>query len=237
MTDSNCDDTYYGCVDWTTGKFEMEIPDDCCPELVTCDVMDCWDSGSVPTYIYILFNGVRRCVDNSLIEELNVCHCATLAGECTGVDANYLGGIQDVDFDGTTFDLCIGVGLQPLGNSPITVFRVADGETCNNENEDGFIFLNSDDEPPCPPKTYDNDFAIGNCNATIRGYGGTATLIDVSGALPASAWADLTVYALNDMVIGSDGKTYVCIQAHTSSLSDKPITGGNWESYWRLTDC
>lgn len=27
---SNCNDTYYGCVDWETGKFQIEIPEPCC---------------------------------------------------------------------------------------------------------------------------------------------------------------------------------------------------------------
>lgn len=27
-----CNDTFYGCVDWTTGKFQVLIPDDCCCE-------------------------------------------------------------------------------------------------------------------------------------------------------------------------------------------------------------
>ncbi len=39
----DCNDTFYGCVNWTTGKFQVVIPDDCCipstcPEC--CDYID-----------------------------------------------------------------------------------------------------------------------------------------------------------------------------------------------------
>lgn len=26
----NCDDTYYGCIDWSTRKFQVSVPDNCC---------------------------------------------------------------------------------------------------------------------------------------------------------------------------------------------------------------
>jgi hypothetical protein len=28
----DCNDTFYGCVNWSTGKFQVEIPEDCCIE-------------------------------------------------------------------------------------------------------------------------------------------------------------------------------------------------------------
>jgi hypothetical protein len=43
-----------------------------------------------------------------------------------------------------------------------------------------------------------------------------------------------------DYVLGTDGEVYKCIQDHTSSTDDEPITGDNWATYWKLTktvDC
>lgn len=51
-------------------------------------------------------------------------------------------------------------------------------------------------------------------------------------------FADLYVYdtvlgtSSGDVVVGSDGNDYRCIVAHESDSSNKPVTGGNWASYW-----
>lgn len=36
----------------------------------------------------------------------------------------------------------------------------------------------------------------------------------------------------SSLVVGTDGKDYRCIQAHTSGTTSKPITGTNWTSFW-----
>jgi hypothetical protein len=35
------------------------------------------------------------------------------------------------------------------------------------------------------------------------------------------------------VVVGSDGYYYTCIQSHTASAINKPITGANWTSFWQ----
>ena len=30
IDNDDCNDIYYGCIDWSTGKFEVVVPDDCC---------------------------------------------------------------------------------------------------------------------------------------------------------------------------------------------------------------
>lgn len=52
----SCDDIYYGCIDPTTGNFEVEIPDDCCAEFGE-DCNYC-ESDSTPKYIGLEFVGV-----------------------------------------------------------------------------------------------------------------------------------------------------------------------------------
>ena len=34
-------------------------------------------------------------------------------------------------------------------------------------------------------------------------------------------------------VVGTDGKTYSCILAHTSDSTNRPISGANWATYWK----
>jgi len=43
-------------------------------------------------------------------------------------------------------------------------------------------------------------------------------------------------YNAPDIVLGTDGKDYVCTADHISDSSNRPITGGNWSSYWKLSD-
>jgi len=33
VSTDECDDIYYGCVDWSTGKFEVSVPEDCCTHI------------------------------------------------------------------------------------------------------------------------------------------------------------------------------------------------------------
>jgi hypothetical protein len=66
-------------------------------------------------------------------------------------------------------------------------------------------------------------------------YGGTAT-VEVAGSISHPLWAVSTSYSESDVVF-NDGNTYACIQAHTSSASDEPGTGANWETYWQESHC
>ena len=47
--------------------------------------------------------------------------------------------------------------------------------------------------------------------------------------------SDMTDTAENSVVYGSDGNRYRCILGHTSSASNKPVTGANWATYWEAT--
>ena len=80
ISEGECDDTYYGCVNGSTGKFQVEIPDNCCSSIA---FFECGESGfafcsewgdTVPEIILINVGGIRGC-DGDVIEELNGCHC------------------------------------------------------------------------------------------------------------------------------------------------------------------
>jgi len=45
-----------------------------------------------------------------------------------------------------------------------------------------------------------------------------------------------TWWTTADHVQGSDGNWYMCILSHTSSASNKPISGGSYSTYWRKVD-
>jgi len=56
----NCNDTYYGCVDWTTGKFQVIVPDECYGGSVDpCDDCDCYQ----PYAIDVTFSNISVCSD------------------------------------------------------------------------------------------------------------------------------------------------------------------------------
>ncbi len=40
---------------------------------------------------------------------------------------------------------------------------------------------------------------------------------------------------VGNLVIGTDGKTYRCILAHTSAAANRPITGASYATYWLAT--
>ena len=50
-----------------------------------------------------------------------------------------------------------------------------------------------------------------------------------------SAWATNTAYNVADFV-NNNGQVYRCILAHTSSSSDEPGVGVNWQTYWAQDD-
>lgn len=47
-------------------------------------------------------------------------------------------------------------------------------------------------------------------------------------------WPTPTAAGTTSVVTGTDANTYRCIMGHTSSTDNKPITGGDWSSYWQL---
>jgi len=73
--------------------------------------------------------------------------------------------------------------------------------------------------------------------ALIRYYDGSNWQIGFNNN-PAWVCYDILtqpLFADPDEVIGTDGLNYRCILAHTSSNSNKPITGGSYATYWAQT--
>lgn len=49
-----------------------------------------------------------------------------------------------------------------------------------------------------------------------------------------SDWTDATAYYAQDVVLNSNGNTYICILDHTSDAADEPGVGANTATYWEL---
>lgn len=56
-----CNDTFYGCLDATTGKFQITIPENCCMEYSSYDCGICFPPGQTPLYYTATFSGIQTC--------------------------------------------------------------------------------------------------------------------------------------------------------------------------------
>ena len=54
-----CDDTFYGCVDFATGKFEVVVPDDCCNSSET--ICSRCSPGITPKIVRVDISGTTSC--------------------------------------------------------------------------------------------------------------------------------------------------------------------------------
>lgn len=57
ISEAFCDDTYYGCVNWTTGKFQLTIPRTCCYEY------DCEACDAQPGTVRVVISNVVDCTE------------------------------------------------------------------------------------------------------------------------------------------------------------------------------
>lgn len=82
---------------------------------------------------------------------------------------------------------------------------------------------------------------IPGINETLYVNGGGSFVkssVEFLGHYAPNGWAKITAWdwARNKSatVIGTDGNIYTCKRDHISSLSNKPVTGANWNQYWEL---
>jgi hypothetical protein len=55
----DCNDTFYGCYDFTTNKWQVEIPDGCCVEY--SNACEYCDPNKTPEHITVIIAGVETC--------------------------------------------------------------------------------------------------------------------------------------------------------------------------------
>lgn len=77
-------------------------------------------------------------------------------------------------------------------------------------------------------------FCIQSHRATSLEQPGVGANWEDYWTIVSSPWSGSISYIYGDLVTGSDAGIYTCIQNHTSTVNDTPITGANWEDYWVL---
>lgn len=143
-----CNDTYYGCVNWATGKFQITIPDNCCvvschnsgtytvtiSGCTICGGGDCSDTDSF-TYSYSAGNQHHFAGDGDNIGDCD--HCL----ECSGFTGNFMLMFHDNynrDHDVRFRHIAGGYGSIPSGdggNELSNDFAVehCDGDACGGD--------------------------------------------------------------------------------------------------------
>lgn len=84
--DPVCDGTYYGCVNWATGKFSVDVPEECCTEYIAGNNCSYCDAGETPKYILVTFSG---CTTQGTCAIVSYIDCGSsssviLSGSCSG---------------------------------------------------------------------------------------------------------------------------------------------------------
>lgn len=227
------EDTYYGCIRWVTpvgydpiGYWGVEFPDDLCCGCNTGVLLNglCWDGETTARRnIMIVYSGVRRCSDNSLIEINGANICVNYSQAPSGHYALW----EDLD----------GYGHELEFIDTKVEHRVYT-ETYEGSGWDGNRFFHYTDAIGCT-KILANDYEIGDCSGQVLGYGGAASLIDVCDPCDSTTWADETAYVVGDTTDIGGALCYTARQDHTSDTgNDRPETGTNWEDYWRpIANC
>ncbi|KKM17416.1 hypothetical protein LCGC14_1675970 [marine sediment metagenome] len=109
ITGGVCADTYYGCVDVTSGTFEVIIPDNCCDECLNCE----WpgefpffieETALIPDTYKVKFSGASNCGDNNCYAQLQIFCTNPTPDEALIVTANnsadLLNGTHILERDG-----------------------------------------------------------------------------------------------------------------------------------------
>jgi len=112
----NCDDTYYGCVDWgNDGKFQITIPDDCCNYYVGGFCGKCFGADETPLYYAVTISGVQNCgvPDTCAGSAVNGYHTLVLDDEPYGCD--YLDEAPAIRWIKDTGTIRILLGWNPDG--------------------------------------------------------------------------------------------------------------------------
>jgi len=93
-TNAACNDTFYGCINFSTSKFQMEIPSDCCIPWCICQCSyanycsHCFPLNKSPQCVEVIFTGIKMCSDDSLspLNDIHFCLVYTTPSECKRAD-------------------------------------------------------------------------------------------------------------------------------------------------------
>ena len=222
----NCSDTYYGCVNWATKKFRISVPEICswlCCECGTESFSNsCYATDEVPKAMYVKFSGVKFC-NGAPVTDLNdkwIC-----LPRRTGLGyGNYPYG---------TYGWWRGDSGNQWEFDYRLVYGGTDGRMVVRRNAAAgsrWIFMAHNPVPDPMCFKYSDNMTVDYC-AIFGGYDGHFIATECDICVTGTDWVISTDYDVSDTVL-NDGACYICIQDHTSSSSDEPGTGANWEDYW-----
>jgi len=170
ISEVNCDDIYYGCVNWTTGKFQLVIPDDCCGwyEDCNCDYCDncpeCYAPDLTLKYLAVRFTGVRDCSDDSLFSWNGTVFCPySLSEGLWGYNCSWWVSVPAMGSN-------VGIVVYATGVSE-------EGVSIQTTEGTDYYFQSAHLNGGCPGGTYSNELTKDGCGGgggEYLGYGGQA---------------------------------------------------------------
>jgi len=223
---TDCNDTYYGCLNTSTGNFQLVVPEECCPIGIMTDYVGeyCgWPVGKVPRYVIVKITGVRYCYDDELAP-FNGCYCPRWF---------YGVGVWEDDLQRVN-NLCnvyteLGLKINEIesGDYQITIRELS--------FEFNYWFMYEGNGQFHCPDTYANEIQKENCNCPgyTVGYGGYITFFSANEYMSdIESWVIEMDYVFGNVVRYAN-KIYSCILAHTSNIGNAPPN----QTYWIETDC
>jgi hypothetical protein len=97
ISEYNCDDTYYACFDPATGRFSVDIPDDCCGYGYGDGCNLCPTPSKTPLVIAVTFDGITKCPECKISGQKNVIDIdindTFLLTQIAGLTCNWESGI------------------------------------------------------------------------------------------------------------------------------------------------
>lgn len=218
----NCNDTYYGCINWTTKKFKVSVPEECALLCCPCsDVEDldqnCYATDAVPTAMYIKFSGVKYC-DDSLVTDINDVWICLYKLAIPRLKYRRYDWISP---SGDSWDIACYIENE-IGKTEVWALN-------RSLSMSYFVFYFISDTACLAYGVNQYD-----CTGSDKGKEGYFIAIECSLCRDAHDWETFTDYTTASAVL--DPECYVCIQNHNSgdgSIS-QPGTGTNWTNFWDL---
>jgi len=161
----------------------------------------------------------------------NICDCDVFICGRTDINGYPPNGCLLIEWE-NNFDYIVG---DLIGNNDVQYYcKSSHKSSTSNRPGEGANWQSYWDTIDGCNMIFEKTFAgyrnIGNYSEEGSGH----VTIEPTSAPSYPLWTLNYDYEEGDIIIGSDNEKYVCNVAHTSTLTDKPITGANWETYWSL---
>jgi hypothetical protein len=228
-----CNDTFYGCFNPTTGKFQIVIPEDCCEEEYSEYDCECFPENQTPLTYMVAISGVVNCPGQHGAELIN--------GSWQLQQHNYTSGDCDT--------WCYWI----YENEQVSLELLFDTTHCNDDEDYPFMKITGEvhQEPTYPwwrlAYYYHSPSESGHgcdewqcCNDISNQADCDSKWFATSGYQGIASWRPGIIscweigknYVVGNQIVGTNCQVYICILNHLSTSSNRPITGESWSIYW-----